>query len=283
MQAKIVDRTKGSPAIDGAGVHLVRVLGNQTVKTYDPFLMLDAFDSGNPDDWSAGFPMHPHRGIETVTFMQEGSMLHRDHLGTKAVVGNGGAQWLTAGSGAYHEEMPQPSDRMLGIQLWLNLPAKDKMEAHPAYHSIMPKDIEEIAFEGGKLRLVCGSFQGYTGHQGSYLPLDFYDIHLDRGASLEFDVPEGRSNMVFTLQGPAVVGGEHLNAKTAAKLDGGTDVRIETPDGPAEVLFMSSTALHEPVAWWGPVVMNTEDELDQAWMDMQNGSFVKESASYDEH
>lgn len=147
MNREVIFETKGEKAIDGAGVHLVRVLGNATRDIYDPFLMLDAFDSKDKRDYSAGFPMHPHRGIETVSFLCKGEMTHRDHLGTEATIYDGEAQWLTAGSGAEHEEMPG-GGRILGTQLWLNLPAKYKMSAQPAYHSISNKEIKEFEFKG---------------------------------------------------------------------------------------------------------------------------------------
>ena len=138
---------RGKRTTDGAGVSLLRVLGNQTAAIFDPFLMLDAFDSTNPDDYTAGFPMHPHRGIETVTFLSKGCIVHEDHLGTKAAIHDGEAQWLTAGSGAYHSEMPQPAERMLGVQLWLNIPAKYKMTAEPFYHGILNSEIQEFPLD----------------------------------------------------------------------------------------------------------------------------------------
>ena len=169
MIREVIFETKGQRAIDGAGVNLVRVLGNTTTDIYDPFLMLDAFDSTNPEDYEKGFPMHPHREIETVSFISKGQMIHRDHLGTEAVVHDGEAQWLTAGSGAQHEEMPG-GDRLLGTQLWINLPAKDKMKAAPAYHGISKDEIKEFSLEGGMLRLVIGEYKNHKGWQGKYLP-----------------------------------------------------------------------------------------------------------------
>lgn len=148
MLRQVVNQTRGQKAVDGAGVHLVRVLGIRNTSLYDPFLMLDAFDSTDSKEFEAGFPLHPHRGIETVSFISKGQMLHRDHLGTEAVVHDGEAQWLTAGSGAEHEEWPG-GKRLLGTQLWLNLPAKDKMTAPPAYHGISTDEIQEFPLEGG--------------------------------------------------------------------------------------------------------------------------------------
>lgn len=280
MNRKVIYQTKGQKSMDGAGVSLVRVLGNDTADIYDPFLMLDAFDSTNPADYEKGFPMHPHRGIETVSFVSKGQMLHRDHLGTEATVHDGEAQWLTAGSGAYHEEMPG-GERLLGTQLWLNLPAKDKMVAAPTYHGISVDEIKEFPLEGGKLRLITGNYKDEIGWQGKYLPLDFYDIHLEPHAKVEIPVREGWSAFLFTLLGDIKVSGTEVSEKTAAKLGEGDNVILETGDHGAEVLLYSSKKLDEPVAWYGPIVMNTQKELLTALDDIDNGSFIKKNADYE--
>lgn len=275
-------QVQGQRAVDGAGVSLMRVLGNGTAEAFDPFLMLDAFDSTDPDDYVAGFPMHPHRGIETVTFLSKGTIVHEDHLGTKAVIHDGEAQWLTAGSGAYHSEMPQPAKRMLGVQLWLNLPAKDKLAAAPFYHGILNDEIQEFPLEAGKLRLLAGTYEGHDGIQGKYLPLDYYDILLEPYGKVTLDVPGAtRSAMVFTLEGDATVNGTRVPAKTAAKLGDGDTVQIIARDEPIEILFMCSERLGEPIAWFGPVVMNTKDELIEAFTEMDEGTFIKQAAAYE--
>ena len=282
MLRKVEKQVQGFRTQDGAGVSLVRVLGNQTTDDYDPFLMLDAFDSTDPKDYTAGFPMHPHRGIETVTFLSKGTIVHEDHLGTKAAIHDGEAQWLTAGSGAYHSEMPQPAERMLGVQLWLNIPAKQKMTAEPFYHGIINSEIQEFPLETGKLRLLTGNYEGHSGIQGKYLPLDYYDIFLDAHGSVTLNVPgENKSAMLFTLEGAATVSGTEVPAKTAAKLGDGDTVTIEAGDEPIEILFMCSDRLNEPVAWYGPVVMNTREELIQAFTEMENGTFIKQAAKYE--
>lgn len=279
MMRKVIHQTKGHKEIDGAGVHLVRVLGNQTTDIHDPFLMLDAFDSRNPSDYTAGFPMHPHRGIETVSFISKGEMLHRDHLGTEAVIYDGEAQWLTAGSGAEHEEFPG-GERILGTQMWLNLPAKDKMTAPPAYHSIDKDEIKEFPLDGGVLRLVTGEYNNEKAWQGKYLPLDFYDIHLEPNAKVEIPVQEGWSAFVFTLVGDVEISETLVEEKTAAKLSDGNHIILETKDNSAEVLLYSSKRLDEQVAWAGPIVMNTIEELNQAFDDLQEGTFIKEQTEY---
>ena len=282
MLRNVENQVQGFRTKDGAGVSLVRVLGFKTADVFDPFLMLDAFDSTDPKDYIAGFPMHPHRGIETVTFLSKGTIVHEDHLGTKAAIHDGEAQWLTAGSGAYHSEMPQPAERMLGVQLWLNIPAKDKMRAEPFYHGIVNSEIQEFPLEGGKLRLLTGNYQGHSGIQGKYLPLDYYDIVLEPNAKLTLDVPgENRSAMVFTLEGAATVSGTPVAAKTAAKLGDGDTVTIEAGDEPIEILFMCSNVLGEQIAWYGPVVMTTREELIQAYAEMDNGTFIKQAARYE--
>ena len=282
MIRKVEKQVQGFRTKDGDGVSLVRVLGNETTDVFDPFLMLDAFDSRNPSDYTAGFPMHPHRGIETVTFLSKGTIVHEDHLGTKAAIHDGEAQWLTAGSGAFHSEMPQPARRMLGVQLWLNIPAKDKMTAEPFYHGILNSEIQEFPLKAGKLRLPTGNYEGHSGIQGKYLPLDYYDIFLDACGSVRLNVPgENKSCMVFTLEGAAIVGGTRVPAKTAAKLGPGDCVYIEAAESPIEILFMCSDRLNEPVAWFGPIVMNTRQELIEAYTELENGEFIKQAAKYE--
>jgi redox-sensitive bicupin YhaK (pirin superfamily) len=279
MERKIKQKVTGYKTQDGAGVHLVRVLGNKTVQEFDPVLMLDSFDSKNPDDYTAGFPMHPHRGIETISYVYRGYMTHKDSLGNEDTIGDGEVQWMTAGSGILHEENLPASERLLGVQLWLNLPAMNKM-APPAYHSIKTSDIEEIGLENGKLRLLAGEFEGRKGYLSKYLPLDYYDLHLYPNASTILSTQRERSVMVFTLLGDAYIGDELVKEKTAVKLTAGDHVEIKATDKNAQVLFISSVILDEPVAWGGPIVMNTKEELDKAFDDLKRGTFLKSTISY---
>ena len=178
--------------------------------------------------------------------------------------------------------MPQPAERMLGVQLWLNIPARYKMTADPFYHGILNDEIQEFALDAGKLRLVAGSYQGHSGIQGKYSPLDFYDIHLEPHGKAELDVPGGnKSVMVFTLEGDAVVSGTPVAAKTAAKLGEGDTVTIEAGVTPIEILFMCSERLGEPIAWYGPIVMNTHQELLDALDEIDLGTFIKKAATYE--
>ncbi|MGI6511386.1 MAG: pirin family protein [Catenisphaera adipataccumulans] len=279
MERKIRRMVRGYPTQDGAGVKLIRVLGNETVHDFSPFLMLDSFDSTQPTDYTAGFPLHPHRGIETISYVAKGKMQHKDTLGFEDTVGDGEVQWMTAGSGIEHEENIPPAERLLGIQLWMNLPKKDKM-CPPAYHAIKHKDIEEIPVaEGqGTLRLLAGTYLDHTGLQGEYLPLDYYELILKSGASISLPSDPQKTAMVFTLSGDAEVAGTSVREKTAAALSEGDTVTIQAPaEGPEiRVLYMSAPALDEPVAWGGPIVMNTREELHEAFNELRNGTFIKE-------
>ncbi len=280
MDRKVKSQVTGFRTKDGAGVNLVRVLGNNTTEEFDPILMLDSFDSTNPNDYIAGFPMHPHRGIETISYVYRGGMVHKDSLGNEDAISDGEVQWMTAGSGIMHEEKLPASERMLGVQLWLNLPAKDKM-CPPAYHSIKNTEIEEINFEGGKLRLLAGRYKDKNGYMSKYLPLDYYDIHLDSNASIAIDTDEERSIMIFTLLGDVSIGDELIKEKTAAKLSTGSRVQIKCQSERAQVLFVSSIALKEPIAWGGPIVMNTRAQLLKAFDDLDHGTFLQQQMSYD--
>lgn len=274
MKRKIQNKVKGFPAIDGAGVKLVRVLGHGTVNEFDPILMLDSFDSQNPDDYIAGFPMHPHRGIETVSYVYRGKMKHKDNLGFEDTVNDGELQWMTAGSGILHEERLPASERLLGVQLWLNLPASKKM-VDPEYHSIKNSQIQEFPFEGGKLRLLAGKYGEATGFQGKYLPLNYYDIELEPNSKIEIKTESDDSIMLFTLLSNIYIEGENVEEKTAVKLTHGESITIETKEKGAKVLFIGSKKLSESISWGGPIVMNTDTELREAFIELQRGTFIK--------
>lgn len=279
MERKINRQVRGNKAKDGAGVSLVRVLGNQTVEEFDPILMLDSFDSTNPSDYTAGFPMHPHRGIETISYVYRGSMTHRDSLGNEDTISDGEVQWMTAGSGIMHEEKLPAAERLLGVQLWLNLPAKNKM-APSAYHSIKNADIEEIVFNWSKLRLLAGEFEGRKGYMSKYLPIDYYNLQINSKQAVILNTDNERSVMVFTLIGAAYIGGVAVKEKTAVKLTSGDYVEIKAADEKAQVLFVSSMRLDEPVAWGGPIVMNSREELIKAFDDLRKGTFIQDKISY---
>lgn len=279
MERKIIKQVQGFKTQDGAGVNLVRVLGNQTVEEFDPFLMLDSFDSINPSDYTAGFPMHPHRGIETISYLYRGYMTHRDSLGNEDMISDGEVQWMTAGSGILHEERLPAAERLLGVQLWLNLPRKDKMVV-PAYCSIKNNEIKEIELENGKLRLLAGKYENNIGYLSKYLPLDYYDIHLFKNCSFKLKTNKDSSVMLFTLIGDANIAGKFVREKTAIKLSKGEYVEIKALDNDIQVLFISSKELNEPIAWGGSIVMNTREELKKAFDDLNNGTFIQTKISY---
>ena len=280
MERKVVKQIQGFSTKDGAGVSLVRVLGGQTVKDFDPIVMLDSFDSRDPKQYTAGFPMHPHRGIETISYVAKGKMQHRDSMGFSDTIQDGEIQWMTAGSGILHEEQIPVSEHLLGVQLWLNLPAKDKMVS-PAYYSIKKNQIPEVPFDGGKVRVLAGTYEGIEGFQGHYLPLDYYDVQLEAGKNIAVSTDKERHVMVFTLVGDAMISGTYVPEKTAARLSEGEEIRIENNGQQmAQVLVISSCALKEPVVWGGPIVMNTKNELEEAYRELSDGTFLKETTSY---
>lgn len=279
MKRKVKTTVKGFRAIDGAGVSLVRVLGRDTVKEFDPILMLDSFDSINPEDYTAGFPMHPHRGIETISYVSSGKMMHRDSLGNEDTVSSGEVQWMNSGSGILHEEQIPEADRLLGVQLWLNLPKDDKM-SKPSYNSIKKEDIKEINIDGGKIRLLAGDYNEFTGYKGKHLPLNYYDIHLDESAEITLNMDENESVMLFTLLGSVYIEDELVEEKTAVKLTEGNSLSIKNGDEKAQVLYISSKALNEPISWAGPIVMNSKEEIKEALDDLNKGRFIKEQLEY---
>lgn len=279
MKRKVLQKTIGFRTVDGAGVSLVRVLNNTTIKSYDPILMLDSFDSKNPEDYVAGFPLHPHRGIETISLISKGNMIHKDSLGNEDKITDGEVQWMTAGSGILHEEMLPASERMLGVQLWLNMPAKYKM-SNPEYHSIKKEEIEEIPIENGILRLISGNYKSYKGFMGKYLPLDYYHILLNKNSKFTIEMEHDKSVLVFLLLGDAKISGENIKEKTAVKLSEGTSLDIESLDDDIEILYISSDKLDEPVEWGGPIVMNTREELNLAFKELRRGTFLKDGIEY---
>ena len=275
----VTEMIRGTHAIDGAGVHLTRVLGPATVKKFDPFLMLGAFDSSNLADYTAGFPMHPHRGIETVSYLSRGRMLHRDSMGNEDQIGDGEVQWMTAGSGILHEETIPAADRMLGTQLWLNLPQKDKM-AKPFYRALRHDSIESIDIDGGKLRLIAGKYKDHQGHQGRYVPFSYYEVTLEAGATFAWDTPADWTVFIFTLLGDVQFGETHDPEKTAALTSHGETAEIRA-QGDAKVLIMMAPPLSEPIAWGGPIVMNSDLELQKAFSELRSNTFLKEDAGFD--
>ncbi|MFV0364198.1 MAG: pirin family protein [Suipraeoptans sp.] len=263
--------------VDGAGVHLVRVLSINTVNDYDPWLMLDSFDSEKPSDYINGFPPHPHRGIETITYLIEGEMTHGDSLGNKGVIHGGESQWMTAGSGIIHEEMPTESKRMLGVQLWLNLPKKDKM-TYPKYFSITNDMVKEVETDFGKVRVVSGEYNGIKGVEGDFIKATLLDFAVKAGQEVTIPVKEADNAFVFLIDGDAKIEGKLVDNKSAVLFGDGTGdtIKVKAPDNAdTRFLFCAGKPLHEEVAWGGPIVMNTQPELKESFKELQDGNFIK--------
>lgn len=281
MKRKILNRTQGFRTKDGAGVSLVRVLSSNTTKEYDPILMLDSFDSVDPEDYIKGFPMHPHRGIETITYLREGTMTHKDSMGNEDTITDNEVQWMTAGSGIMHEEMPKPSKRMLGVQLWLNLLAKDKM-VRPHYQSLRGDDLKIVEEDFARVKVISGEYKGTKGYAPKYLPLDFYEIEIKKNEEFTIDTKDDQQVILFTLIGDIEVEGDVVSEKTAVTTTDGDKLTIKAKDEDVIVLFLQSIPTNEEIAWAGPIVMNTNEDLRQASLDLRNGTFIKEKPEEDQ-
>ena len=273
------------PTSDGAGVKLRRSLGSQRGLHVDPFLMLDEFYSDNPDDYIAGFPAHPHRGFETVTYMLDGHMRHEDHLGNRGDLGPGDVQWMTAARGIIHSEMPQQSEgRMRGFQLWLNLPSKEKMK--PAgYRDIPAGEIPQVLLpKGGEVKVIAGtltldgaSTSGPVNGSGAKLSTDpmYLDVRLPAGAVFSAPVAAGYNAFLYTYEGSADIGpagaAKPLPHRAAGVLSDGDGVRVQAAAEGVRFLLLAAKPLREPVVQYGPFVMNTREEIEQALADYRDG------------
>ena len=264
---------QGRETSDGDGVRLTRLLTSDLQRRLDPFLMLDLFGSDRPGDYLGGFPDHPHRGFETVTYMIEGRMRHRDSAGNQGLLVSGGAQWMTAGSGLIHSEMPeQEAGLMEGFQLWLNLPARDKLSP-PHYRDLAPADIPEFVHEGVRVRVLAGESHGVAGAllRPVTKPL-FLDIHLPAGSRFEEPIASGRSAFLVPYRGSVRVGESLVSSRTLGLLGDGETVVIEASEE-ARAILVAGTPLKEPIAAYGPFVMNTTEEIHQAFEDYRDGKF----------
>jgi hypothetical protein len=271
---------RGQETMEGAGVRLRRLFGNQHVPKFDPFLLLDNFGSADARDYLPGFPWHPHRGIETVTYMLEGEVQHEDSLGNAGSIDSGDVQWMSAGSGILHQEMPQRTDGMLrGFQLWVNLPAKLKMET-PAYRGLDAPAIPTYRTEAGAtVKVVAGRSGGVEGPVRG-IPVDptYIDVSLPPGVEFEHATHPGYTSFAYVSEGQAALGpaaSAPVGANRVALLGDGDRFRAKAADQGARFLFVSGRPLHEPVAWYGPIVMNTNDELGQALSELRRGEFIR--------
>ena len=268
---------KGQPATDGAGVRLIRVLGRNDVRDVDPFLMFDAFGSENPKDYIKGFPMHPHRGIETITYLLEGRVDHKDSLGNSDTLLDGDLQWMTAGSGILHEEMPKETKRLSGLQFWLNLPRKDKM-APPNYFPISSDMVKKIEIDNGKVKLISGEFLGESGVSPKYVKATMMDVSINPNSQYDIHISSEQNTFVYILEGAAHFGEERTNVErySVAIFSEGDTIRILASELGVRFILLAGKPLKEPVAWGGPIVMNTQEELQAAFSELSQGTFIKQ-------
>jgi len=280
QHSRTVERLiNGQSVMDGAGVRINRVLTQTLQRRLDPFLMLDAFGSDKPGDYIAGFPEHPHRGFETVTYMLNGRMRHKDSSGNEGLITNGGVQWMTAGRGVIHSEMPEQNEGLMeGFQLWLNLPAADKMR-DPWYRDIPAEEITRFATaEGAQVQVIAGSSHGAAGavQRDGTEPL-YLDIDLPAGATFAQALPAGHNAFIYVFRGEVTVEGKAVAQSRMAILTNAQDadgVRIKGGELPSRLLLIAGRPLNEPIAQYGPFVMNTQEQLFQAVEDFRAGRFA---------
>jgi len=265
----------GKPTVEGAGVRLKRVFGYNEVPLFDPFLLLDHFGSENPEDYVRGFPWHPHRGIETVTYMLNGEVEHGDSMGNSGVIRSGDVQWMTAGSGIIHQEMPKKYEGLMqGFQLWVNLPARKKMMA-PRYRGITKDQISALKKEGAEIKVIAGAIEGIEGPvQGLVVDVEYFDVKLAAGKTFERATERGCNVFAYVFEGSGYYDDVLVKSQQCAVFDEGDTVRIGANEG-LRFLFVSGKPLREPVAWGGPIVMNSEEELAKAFEELDEGTFIK--------
>jgi quercetin 2,3-dioxygenase len=289
---------ESKPTLEGAGVKLRRAFGFGNTKDFDPFLLLDDFRNEKPEDYLAGFPWHPHRGIETITYVLAGSVSHGDSLGNSGTMGAGDVQWMTAGSGILHQEMPKgdPHGRMHGFQLWANLPSALKMTA-PRYQDVPAGAIPEVTDDDGtRVRVVCGSFWGKKGPvDGVAADPRYLDVWVPAGRRKTLPVETSRNAFAYVFEGSgnfrgasapqgvlteqldpaATVVREEAGNRSLVLFDSGDEVTVQAGDAGIRFLLVSGEPIKEPVAWYGPIVMNTEAQLEQAYAELNDGTFIK--------
>jgi len=270
---------------DGAGVRLRRSIASARLDYLDPFLLLDEFRSDDPDDYIAGFPMHPHRGIETVTYMIAGEVNHRDTLGNSGTIGPGDVQWMTAGRAIMHEEMPAQRDGLLhGYQLWVNLPARDKMMP-PRYQDITAARIPEITRHNVTVRVITGTVDGVQGPVTDIIANPTYlDVSMPANSRFAQPIPRGHTAFAYVFQGQGIFGivgtkdGTPIVSPTLAILSDGDRIEVRTTDHPARFLLVSGKPIGEPIARYGPFVMNTREEIQQTLQELRDGTFIPKPA-----
>lgn len=307
MDAVKTERTiaklwKSEPTIEGAGVHLKRAFGFHELPQLDPFLLLDDFRSENPADYKAGFPWHPHRGIETITYVLEGDVEHGDSMGHRGDISSGDIQWMTAGSGIIHQEMPKGNSKgqMLGFQLWANLPRNSKM-MDPRYRGIKKNEIPLVTTaDGAKVRIICGEINGTKGPvQDIMTDPEYLDVELPAGKSFTHLVKENHTVFAYVIDGEAyfdhirkpfahdAIGANYFDMHAPCPCGNGTlvlykksgnHITVTTTDRSVRFLLVSGKPLNEPIAWYGPIVMNSQEELRQAFQEFNDGTFIKQKS-----
>ena len=277
---KIVQIVAAHEVTEGAGVSVFRSIGTPARRNLDPFLLLDQFSTYDPDDYIAGFPEHPHRGFNTFTYMIDGHMRHGDSMGNQGDLRPGGAQWMKAGSGVIHSEMPQQkSGRMRGFQLWINLPAEQKMTA-PEYHDIQPGAIPEINNDGAIVRIIAGTFGGQQGPVSDpNTGFHFLDVSLPGTNTFVQSLPEDHTAFMYLFEGAARVGDQSLEEQQLAVLDDGEQVTVTTGKDSARFLLVAGGAIGEPIVQYGPFVMTTREEIEQALADYRDNKLVQARAN----
>ena len=272
---------KSKPTLEGAGVHLNRVFGFNEPKGFDPFLLLDDFRSDIPENYLKGFPWHPHRGIETITYILDGNVEHGDSLGNSGVIGQGDVQWMTAGSGIIHQEMPKGDEagRMGGFQLWANLPAAQKMMA-PRYREVKSSQIPIVtSMSGATMRVICGEVEGTKGPVRDIVTdPEYLDVTLPAGSEFSHPTSKEHTVLAYVIEGQAFFDAEKktpMSNGALAQFETGEEVVAFATDVPARFLLLSGKPIGEPVAWYGPIVMNTQRELEIAFEEYRNGTFIK--------
>ena len=281
VQERPVQRIlKGTPTLEGAGVHLRRVFGHAELPLFDPFLMLDDFRSNTPEHYRPGFPWHPHRGIETITYVLRGDVAHGDSLGNKGVISSGDVQWMTAGSGIIHQEMPQgdADGAMHGFQLWANLPAGRKMMA-PRYNGIPAKMIPETVLEDGvRMRIIAGTMGSVRGPMADIvIDPEFLDCTVPGGSAYRHRTEPDYTALIYVIGGSGRTGGTDIQDGTLVHFGPGSSFFVEAGKDGIRFLILTGRPLGEPIAWGGPIVMNTQEELDTAFAEYRQGTFIKDT------
>jgi redox-sensitive bicupin YhaK (pirin superfamily) len=268
---------QGHSTYDGAGVKLKRIFAHDHTKLTDPFLLLDHFGSDNPDDYVKGFPWHPHRGIETVTYMLGGTVEHGDSVGNAGTIGPGDIQWMTAGGGVFHQEMPKPSKGMMhGLQLWVNLPAKDKM-MEPRYRGILEDEVPVVKIPNGEVRVIAGTYKDVTGPvKELVVDVEYLDVKLNKGTGLLHAVKKGFASFCYLIEGTGEFDEAKLEKAQLVLFTDAGSIDVKAIED-IRYIYVTGQKLSEPIAWGGPIVMNTQEELQRAFRELDQGTFIKKN------